>query len=137
MEMKVKLKQTDKPKRFEASNVQSKSLIVDAGEQAIGMRPMEILLCSLASCMALDASDILKKQRQQVDSLEIEVLGTRSSGGYPQAFTDIRMAIYLKGELQEALAQKAFDLALNKYCSVKESLHPDIKIQFELHINEQ
>lgn len=93
----------------------------DIGGEGLGARPMELVLMALGSCSALDLVSILKKQRQQIDDLQISVEGTRREA-IPNVFTRIHISFALKGAIDPVKAEKAADLAVKKYCSVHDML---------------
>lgn len=100
----------------------------------MGMRPMEALLSSVATCAAIDVVAILQKQRQQLKDLQIEVEGDREEGKAPTPFTSIQMNFILFGKLDAVKAARAVELAVEKYCSVKESLDPSITVTYSFEI---
>ena len=93
----------------------------EIGGEGLGARPMELVLMALGSCSALDLVSILKKQRQQIDSLQISVEGTRRES-IPNVFTRIHLSFSLKGTIDTAKAERAAELAVKKYCSVHDML---------------
>jgi len=105
------------------------------GGQELGVRPMELVLMALGSCSALDLVNILKKQRQQVDDVKIDVDGQRRET-IPNIFTDIHISFYLKGDIDPAKAEKAAELAVKKYCSVHDMLAAGgVKITYSIDIH--
>jgi len=95
---------------------------------------MELVLMALGSCSALDLVNILKKQRQQVDDVKIDVDGQRRET-IPNIFTDIHISFYLKGDIDPAKAEKAAELAVKKYCSVHDMLAAGgVKITYSIEI---
>ncbi len=93
----------------------------DIGGEGLGARPMELVLMAVGSCSALDLVSILKKQRQRIDDVKIDVEGQRREA-IPHIFTAIHIAFYLKGDIDQAKAEKAAELAVKKYCSVHDML---------------
>ena len=93
----------------------------DIGGKELGARPMELVLMALGSCSALDLVSILKKQRQRIDDLRIDVEGKRREA-IPTVFTRIPLLFSLKGDIDPVKAQKAAELAVKKYCSVHDML---------------
>lgn len=99
-----------------------------------GVRPMELVLMALGSCSALDLVTILKKQRQDIQDLQIKVIGKRRDE-IPQIFTHIHIVFELKGALDDEKVQKAAELAVKKYCSVHDMLvNGGIDITYETEI---
>jgi putative redox protein len=106
-------------------------ILIDADNtQAPG--PMLTLLLAAASCSGSDVVMILEKMRVGLQTLRIEVQGTRREEP-PRRYTAIRFEFHLAGEgLDESRARRAIDLSLEKYCSVVASLAPDIAISYGL-----
>lgn len=129
--MKVSLRRVG-PAAFEATAASGGTAIVDGspeiGGEGRGMRPMEALLVSLASCAAMDVVHILRKQKEPLDDLRIEVDGERSDGT-PTPFTKIHLTFTAVGDgLSEKKVQRAVSLSVEKYCSVGASLDPTIEV---------
>ena len=99
------------------------------GGDESGFRPMQLLLTSIASCSGIDAVNILKKSRVDFSSLDIEIEGDRKDG-IPSPFTAIRVKFILHGSqsADQAKAEKAVSMAMEKYCSATASLDPAIKV---------
>lgn len=101
----------------------------------MGVRPMELVLMALGSCSVLDLVTILKKQRQQIDNVQVEVEGQRRET-IPQVFTAIQILFRLSGDIDQNKAEKAAELAVKKYCSVHDMLSAggvDISYRVEIH----
>lgn len=107
-----------------------------AGGDAPGVRPVEALLLALAACAAYDIVAILEKQRHDLRRLTIAVEGEQSpERPWPYRRIHLRVAAAAVALRAEQLA-RAVDLALNNYCSVRASLHPDIAVSFEVAVAE-
>lgn len=124
--MEVNLKRVNNAVHFEASAASSPVTVhidgsPDIGGEEHGVRPMELVLMALGSCSVLDLLSILKKQRQEVEDVKIKVTGNRREA-IPNIFTDIHIEFSLTGEIDQAKAEKAAELAVKKYCSVHDML---------------
>jgi putative redox protein len=98
------------------------------GDNAAASGPMLMLLLAAASCSASDVVLILQKMRVQLRELRIEVAGQRREQE-PRRYTSIHFDYHIGGEgLDQAKANRAVDLSIEKYCSVIHSLAPDIAI---------
>jgi putative redox protein len=107
------------------------------GGSNTGPRPMELLLMGIGGCSGMDIVSILKKKREKVTGLEINVDGTKSKE-YPQKYTDIAIEYIVKGKnLSEEAVKRAVELSMDKYCSVKATLEGSAKITFEYKIVEE
>lgn len=119
---------------FEAEAGSGGTVILDGapkiGGEGRGMRPMELLLTALASCSAMDVLYILRKQKEPIEDLRIEVEGERADA-VPAVFTKIHLRFLAKGEVNERKLARAVALSVEKYCSVRSSLSPDVEVTFE------
>jgi len=132
--MKINLNLVEDPFVLEARNEDGISLTFDAAEKiggkGKGFRPMEALASSLASCMAIDVLLILRKQRQQLTHFSIEIDAKRKSA-IPAVFEEITLVFIVNEGVNEDKLQSAIQLTHEKYCSVSQSLNPNIKITIE------
>ena len=131
--MQVKLAQNG-PVQFVATNVAGASIVIDGpadmGGENGGLRPMETLLAALAGCSALDVIHIMKKQRQPLERLEVDVEGERADA-IPAVFTKIHLKFKGYGPIDLGKLQSAVDLSIEKYCSVSRMLQPTAEITAE------
>ena len=95
---------------------------VSQGGNASGFRPMQTLLAALCGCSSVDVVSILKKQKQELDGLEIEVDGDREEGKEPSLWKQVDVRFFIKGQVDPAKGFRAVDLSMKKYCSVAETL---------------
>ena len=95
--------------------------------------PMEMLLGALGACSSVDVVEILRKKRQKLESLEIEISGERASEP-PSVWTKIEMIYKLTGMLDEKAVRDAIELSQNKYCSVAATLRKTAEIAYQFQI---
>ncbi|TYR37938.1 OsmC family protein [Sphingobacterium phlebotomi] len=124
--MKIHLQRKNDAVHFEGSSELADVKVNIDGSESIGgegkgVRPMELVLMALGSCSVFDLSSILKKQRQVIEDIQVEVEGKRREE-IPNIFTHIHITFILKGQLDEAKVHKAAELAVKKYCSVHDML---------------
>jgi putative redox protein len=102
----------------------------EVGGHNTGLRPMELLLVGLGGCSGMDIISILKKKKQDITGLEINVKGEKAEK-YPKNFTEIDLEFVVRGRnISEDAVKRAVDLSMNKYCSVKAALEGSAKINF-------
>jgi len=98
-------------------------------EDQIGIGPMETVLCALAACSGDDVLSIMKKKRQDITELKINVRGKRAENP-PRVYTEINVEYILYGKgLKEKDVEQAIRLSQEKYCSVGAMLGKTAKIQ--------
>ena len=89
----------------------------DIGGRNLGPRPMEMMLLSVGSCSAVDVVHILKKARQDITDVVVDVKGKRADTD-PKVFTDIHLHFVVTGRgLSENHVKRAVELSADKYCS--------------------
>jgi putative redox protein len=119
--------------RFDAGRPNGPVARID-GEGETGQSPPETLLTALATCVAYDVIDILAKQRTPLESLEIDVVGERVNT-IPRRYRHITLNFRMSGKgIEHDKAMKAIELSANRYCSVRESLRPDMQIEWTVEI---
>ncbi len=132
--MSITLKRVDDQFRLEATNTRGDVMYTNAspdlGAEGDGWRPMEALLVSLAGCSAIDIINVLKKQRQQIDTFEVKISGIKRQGT-PSPYESIEIIYIIGGKVKEDKMIKAIELTKGKYCSVYFSLHPDIDVAYK------
>lgn len=106
------------------------------GGEGKGCTPTEILLASLAGCIGIDVTMILKPYLSSVDKLEIETDGTRKEE-LPKGFTSIVVTFIIDGQVDSKRIWRAINLGKEKYCAVSDSLKADISFRLILNGEEQ
>jgi putative redox protein len=95
--------------------------------------PMELLLLALGSCTATDVVSILKKKRQKLEALEVQVSGERTSKP-PMVWVKLELVYRLRGKLDDKAVRDAIELSENKYCSVAAMLKKTAHISYRYEI---
>ena len=117
--------------RFTATNERNVSMIMDATDaegRPAGITPMELLLMALGGCTGIDVVLILKKQRQKLERLTLNVTGRRREEE-PRYYEQIHVEYVFKGSgLDEKKLQRAIQLSEEKYCSISVMLKNRAKI---------
>ena len=112
---------------FDAGRPNGPTARID-GEGETGQSPPETLLSALATCVSYDVIDILAKQRTPIESLEIDIVGERVDT-IPRRYKYITLNFRIAGKgIEKDQAQRAIELSATKYCSVRDSLRPDIQV---------
>ena len=105
------------------------------GTGATGQSPVDALLSALAACTGIDVVQILAKRRTPVERLDVDVRGTRVTTT-PRRLEHVLLEYDVAGAgIERAHAERAVELAITKYCSVRDSLAPDIEIEWTVVLN--
>lgn len=138
--MKIVLNRLNNAFHFEAKNEDGATIQMDAspdiGGENLGFRPMQLLLAAVGGCSAIDVGLILKKQKQEVTGVQVEVEGEREKIEDYSLFRQITLHFKFTGKVDVQKAERAVQLSLDKYCSVSKTLEPTAKINFKVTVNE-
>ena len=136
--MTVELQRIDEAFLFQTTNADGLAVLADAspdiGGQGRGLRPMELILASVASCSSIDIVLLLNKQRQEVRDLRVRVTGQRADT-IPRVFTAIQIHYMFAGPQDAKKVERACRLSMDKLCSVTMMLKAggvDISWTYEL-----
>ncbi len=137
--MKITIKKQESYYHMLASNEDGNTLEMDGskeiGGEGKGMRPMQLLLSAVGGCSSIDVLLMLKKQKQIVESFEVEVEGDTEKVEEHRIFKTIVIHFKITGEVDMEKAEKAVKLSLEKYCSVSKILEPTASISYKLSVN--
>lgn len=137
--MKINLKRLNDAVHFEGINAHGNTIHMDGSEaiggEGKGVRPMELLLFGIASCSGIDIVSLLKKMRQNLEDIQVEVTGEREEGAVPAVFTDIHVHYKIFGDVKEDKAQKAVKMSMEQYCSVSKMIEKAAKITYSVEVN--
>ena len=93
------------------------------------------MLIALAACTTEDVLTILEKRRTPAARLEIQVEGQRANA-VPARLTHIHLRYVIDGDgIDRANTLRAIELAVMKYCSVRDSLDKSIEVEWSLLLN--
>lgn len=122
-------------KRFVGVDSTSHAVVLSGGND-IGVKPSDTLLIALAACAAYDVVDIVKKQRARLDRMIVTASGEQAPDP-PWSYQRIHLHFSVAASgLRSDQLERAVDLSLNKYCSVRASLNPDIALTFDVALRE-
>lgn len=127
--------------QFDGRATSGHTLTMDAekalGGQNKGFRPMELLLVGFGGCTGMDVISILRKKRQNITGLEMNLKGERAET-HPHVYTDVHIEYVVKGKGVESQAvERAISLSLEKYCSVGATLAKTGRITSSYRIVEE
>ena len=101
-----------------------------------GLRPMEMFASSLALCTSIDTVHILNKQRIFLEHFEVNIEAERVKDQVPAIFKEIILEFVITEEEHLAKVAKAVNLSINKYCSVRNMIKDEVKIETKIRLKE-
>jgi putative redox protein len=90
----------------------------NVGGAGAGPQPHRLLLLAMAGCTAMDVLSILRKKRQQVKGLSVEVQGSRANQ-HPRVYTRFEVLYRVRGtNIDPQAVARAIELSTARYCPV-------------------
>ena len=132
----MEITRIEEPYVFEFTNSQGHSILMDSSAEmegkSRGMTPMQVLLGSLMGCMSIDIILVLKKQKCSPNQYKVRAV-TRKKEGVPSPYEQIHFEITIDKDIDIKRINRAVDLSLEKYCSVRSCLKDEIEISYEIN----
>lgn len=101
-----------------------------------GPSAMELVLMGAGSCSAWDVVEILKKTRQNIDDVIVELDADRAPEP-PKVFTRIHMHFVVKGRrVDPKRVERAVALSVEKYCSAVAMLEKTVTVTHDFEVVE-
>lgn len=120
--------------RFTAGRPGGPTLPID-GDGITAPGPVDTMLSSLAGCASVDVIDILAKRRTPIQALRVEVVGRRVET-IPRRLSHVLLRFHITAQgLDRENAERAVQLSVEKYCSVRSSLDRDIPVEWEVELH--
>ena len=123
----------DGEERWRGGPAGGPTLLVDGSRQA-APSPVDALLVSLAACSAIDVVDYLEKRRTPASSAGVSVRFSRAPTP-PRRLTDVHLTFRVAADSTREHVERAAQLSIEKYCSVANSLAPDIRVGWEIELS--
>jgi len=104
----------------------------EVGGRNLGSRPMEVVLIGMGGCTAIDVVSMLRKQRQDIEGVEVSLQAERSAE-HPMVFTEVKLVYTVRGrKLSRPLIERAVSLSDEKYCSATAMIKKSAKVSHEV-----
>lgn len=120
--------------RFDAGRPGGPQVRIDASAET-GPSPVDSVLIGLGTCTSVDVVEILAKRRTPVTALNIEVQAERRESS-PRRILKAHLIFRIDGPgIEREHAERAVELSVTKYCSVRDSLDPAIPVTWSVVLN--
>ena len=108
----------------------------DGDQPKPGPSAMELVLMGAGSCSAWDVVEILKKARQKIDDVIVELEADRAEEP-PKVFTRIHLHFIVKGRgIDPKRVERAISLSVEKYCSATAMLKTTAEVTHDFEVIE-
>lgn len=108
--------------------------VSDVGGFDSSVHPVEAMILAFGGCTSMDVVSLLRKMKQDFDDFAV-LLDTERADEHPKVLTKIELSYRVWGEVDQEKFTKAIDLSLDKYCSVANTLKPNVDISYKSRIN--
>ncbi|MDM8520348.1 OsmC family protein [Anaerolineales bacterium HSG6] len=91
--------------------------------------PGQMLLLGAAGCMGMDVVHVLRKKRQDVTDVQVQVTGYQPDE-YPKPYQTVEINFTIKGnDLKPNAVERAIELSKNTYCVVGQTLKNPVELK--------
>jgi len=95
--------------------------------------PPQALAYAVMACMAMDVVHIVQKARQELTGMTVKFEGERATD-HPRRFTSMQIHFELTGQVDAHTVERAIELSRATYCSVWNTLRPDVELKTSFSI---
>lgn len=135
MQTRLTVTHTGRGHAMECATPEGVTMTFDSAEKdPHGATPMQHLLAAIGACSLLDVEVILRKKRLEFSNLRVECVGERPDEGNPKPFRDVRLVFRVDGDVPQKALEDAARLAVEKYCSVGDTIRHGAPIAFEARV---
>jgi putative redox protein len=120
--------------RFEGGRDGAPPIVIDSDTKA-GPGPVDTFLCALAACTAVDVLDILTKRRTPPEAFAVEVDAARAKATPARVIGWVLHYRLDSAAIDRVHAERAVELALTKYCSVRDSIDHATPVRWHVTLN--
>lgn len=133
-QMRLTVTHTGKGHAMECVTPQGARIGFDDGDAGTTGNPVQHLVAAIGACALYDVDVILRKKRLEFSDLRVECVATRPDEGTPKPLLDVKLLFHVKGDVPAKAFEDAARLAVEKYCSVGETVRKGAPIAFEAHV---
>ena len=110
-----------------ASTPGSPAIELHSSTQGVASPP-QALAYAVMACMAMDIVHVLKKSRCPLEALTVKFEGQRAVE-HPRRFVSMAIEFQITGQVDDRLVERAIDMSRDKYCSVWNTIRPDVELR--------
>ena len=97
--------------------------------------PPQALAYAVMACMAMDVVDIIGKGRHDLRAMTVRLEGVRAET-HPRRYVSMDLRFEITGVVPDHVVTRAIALSREKYCSVWNSIRPDVALTTSFSIHE-
>ncbi len=97
--------------------------------------PTQALAYAVMACMGMDLVHVITRGRHDLQALRVAFEGERSNE-HPRRFVSMHLHFHISGRVEPHVVQRAIDLSRTQYCSVLNTIRPDVDFQATFEIED-
>jgi putative redox protein len=129
----VTVRWTGQDLTFEGTTSHGDPILTGNDPAGPGAKASDLLPLSLAACSVYDVIVILRKQRQDLRGLEVQVTSEQDEDP-PWTFRAMHMHLVVHGPVDDHKVARAIELSESKYCSVAATLRPVVRLSHSFEV---
>ena len=90
--------------------------------------PPQALAYAVMACMAMDVVHVIRKGRHPLEAMTVKFHGERAHDA-PRRFVWMTIDFQITGDVTDKVVARAIELSRTKYCSVWNTLRPDVDLK--------
>jgi putative redox protein len=90
--------------------------------------PVHALAYAVMACMAMDVVHVIQKGRHPLQAMTVKLKGQRAAD-HPRRFVSMAIEFHITGQMEDKVVDRAIDLSRHKYCSVWNTVRPDVELR--------
>jgi putative redox protein len=90
--------------------------------------PPQALAYAVMACMAMDVVHVIQKGRHPMHGMTVKFEGERATE-HPRRFVSMSIDFQITGQVDDHVVERAIQLSRTKYCSVWNTLRPDVELR--------
>lgn len=96
--------------------------------------PVHALGYAVMACMAMDVVHVIQKGRHHLKAMTVKMHGERAAE-HPRRFVAMAIEFHVTADVEDKVVDRAIDLSRHKYCSVWNTIRPDVELKtsFTIH----
>lgn len=99
------------------------------------MTPKHLLLAGICGCTAMDVAALLRKYKQEFESLDVDAEAAPTKGVIPAVFEKVNLTFKVKGAVDSSKLLEAVTLSQTKYCGVTAMVVKAVPVTYVVELN--
>jgi putative redox protein len=102
-----------------------------------GFTPKELVALGIGGCTAMDVVALLKKYKEPLESLSVEIEVVQTEKIQPAVFKDVALVFVVTGQVNKDKLTEAVRLSQTKYCGVSAMIVKTAPIHYRVVLNQE